>query len=112
MSDERYCPCGGVILADTEKWAVPLCHECWVPWTRVDIPQLTEELEELRAIPGPVKIYVGDPKYKTKREFVLEQENAALRSLLQEARKHVVWGEGSSGVDELVERIDKAIEND
>ena len=21
--------CGGVILADTEEWAKPLCYECW-----------------------------------------------------------------------------------
>jgi len=23
------CPCGGIILADTEDWDTPLCHECW-----------------------------------------------------------------------------------
>lgn len=22
------CPCGGVILADTEDWPTPLCYEC------------------------------------------------------------------------------------
>jgi hypothetical protein len=23
------CPCGGVILADTEDWDTPLCYECY-----------------------------------------------------------------------------------
>lgn len=23
------CPCGGIILADTETWATPLCYECY-----------------------------------------------------------------------------------
>lgn len=23
------CPCGGIILADTEDWAVPLCYSCF-----------------------------------------------------------------------------------
>ena len=27
MSDR--CPCGGIILADTEDWAVPLCYNCY-----------------------------------------------------------------------------------
>lgn len=29
MIDDR-CPCGGIILADTEDWKVPLCYECYV----------------------------------------------------------------------------------
>ncbi len=28
------CPCGAIILADTEDWDTPLCYECWS--TRVD----------------------------------------------------------------------------
>lgn len=24
------CPCGGIMLADTEDWDVPRCFECWV----------------------------------------------------------------------------------
>jgi hypothetical protein len=23
------CPCGGIILADTENWKVPRCFDCW-----------------------------------------------------------------------------------
>lgn len=42
------CPCGGIILADTEDWDTPLCHECWVPLTRLDIPALQREKERLR----------------------------------------------------------------
>jgi len=26
---EDRCPCGGVILADTEDWKIPLCYSCW-----------------------------------------------------------------------------------
>ena len=25
----NWCPCGGVIWADTEEWTVPICVECW-----------------------------------------------------------------------------------
>jgi hypothetical protein len=25
---KKWCPCGGVILADTENWPVPLCSSC------------------------------------------------------------------------------------
>ena len=28
MSDR--CPCGGIILADTEDWNVPVCYDCYV----------------------------------------------------------------------------------
>lgn len=27
--EEKRCPCGGIILADTEEWNVPLCNECY-----------------------------------------------------------------------------------
>lgn len=26
---QAYCPCGGIILADTEEWKTPLCFGCW-----------------------------------------------------------------------------------
>lgn len=26
------CPCGGIILADTENWDVPLCDNCYSDW--------------------------------------------------------------------------------
>ena len=29
VSDQTQCPCGGVILADTEDWPIPMCHECY-----------------------------------------------------------------------------------
>jgi len=40
-----FCPCGGVILADTEDWETPLCVECWIPlrFIRLDIPKLVAE---------------------------------------------------------------------
>jgi hypothetical protein len=43
MEDKR-CPCGGIILADTEDWQTPLCHECWLPYTRMDVPKLVETM--------------------------------------------------------------------
>lgn len=27
--DMSNCPCGGVILADTENWKTPLCYACY-----------------------------------------------------------------------------------
>ena len=24
----KFCPCGGIILADTEDWSIPMCYEC------------------------------------------------------------------------------------
>lgn len=27
--NQRFCPCGGIILADTEDWTIPLCCGCW-----------------------------------------------------------------------------------
>ena len=27
---EQRCPCGGIILADTEDWPTPLCYNCYV----------------------------------------------------------------------------------
>lgn len=29
MSNADYCPCGGIILADTEDWKTPLCPNCY-----------------------------------------------------------------------------------
>jgi hypothetical protein len=26
---QNYCPCGGIILADTEEWRLPRCYSCW-----------------------------------------------------------------------------------
>ena len=45
-----FCPCGGVILADTEDWETPLCVECWIPlrFIRLDIPKLVAENARLR----------------------------------------------------------------
>lgn len=27
--NQKYCPCGGIILADTEEWEIPLCYSCF-----------------------------------------------------------------------------------
>ncbi len=29
-NDQMYCPCGDIILADTEEWPIPLCYECYI----------------------------------------------------------------------------------
>lgn len=42
------CPCGGIILADTEDWETPICHHCWVPLIGLDIPKLQKENARLR----------------------------------------------------------------
>lgn len=28
-TSEIRCRCGGIILADTEDWADPVCHDCY-----------------------------------------------------------------------------------
>lgn len=38
------CPCGGIILADTEDWSTPLCYEC-VKTPLKEITELTRKLE-------------------------------------------------------------------
>lgn len=52
MQKNNCCPCGGIILADTEKWITPLCHECWVPYTRVDVPTLMKQVDSLKYLLG------------------------------------------------------------
>jgi hypothetical protein len=27
---DPWCPCGGIILADTEDWNIPRCYECYL----------------------------------------------------------------------------------
>jgi len=49
MSDR--CPCGGIILADTEDWKVPLCYECF------RFGGLEEELKKERA---KSLVYIGE----------------------------------------------------
>lgn len=29
MIDQKNCPCGGTILADTEDWKIKLCDTCY-----------------------------------------------------------------------------------
>ncbi len=47
------CPCGGIILADTEDWETPLCYECWVTddkpfFTAEDFTNLVREAIDLQ----------------------------------------------------------------
>ncbi len=30
LQESARCPCGGIILADTENWVEPRCVECWI----------------------------------------------------------------------------------
>jgi hypothetical protein len=62
------CPCGGIILADTERWRTPLCHECWVPFTRMDVPKLLSDLAALRREIDEAPTVYG--KYHGDRWFV------------------------------------------
>lgn len=41
------CPCGGIILADTEEWPTPLCYTCYLPSEKVT-PAILSEEEKLR----------------------------------------------------------------
>ena len=50
MSD--YCPCGGIILADTEDWTVPVCYECWV---KLGEPEQDPGAGVVAMLPQPMK---------------------------------------------------------
>ena len=44
MSDK--CPCGGVILADTEDWKIPVCCNCWEEiGSPIDEPVILKKLQ-------------------------------------------------------------------
>lgn len=51
MSDR--CPCGGIILADTEDWKVPLCANCsdkpFLTYAQRKSKQLVEENYKLQS---------------------------------------------------------------
>ena len=40
------CPCGGIILADTEDFPVPVCNECFEPYEKLQqkVAKLEEEI--------------------------------------------------------------------
>lgn len=42
--DKSRCPCGGIILADTENCTVPLCYECALEIVQSFGHQLFDEL--------------------------------------------------------------------
>lgn len=91
------CPCGGIILADTEEWKTPLCHECWVPWTRLDVPLLQEENRRLQAAKELLQNEIGHLRKENSRlakqeyrEGFLDTQVEKLRSLLERARKELI----------------------
>ena len=52
-----YCPCGGIILADTEDWKTPRCYECW---EKLGSPEKEPELNiTVVDIPGPSRELKG-----------------------------------------------------
>lgn len=66
------------------RTALPLLIEeaAKVPQLLAEQDRLLEKVKFLESIPGPVKIYIGDPTYKTQNEFILEKENRILHELL------------------------------
>lgn len=54
---QKFCRCGGVILADTETWAVPLCGACYVKAgspTQELVPRSAAELE-VSSVPAEIE---------------------------------------------------------
>ena len=51
MKKDR-CPCGGIILADTEDWSTPLCYSCFYELTikTKDFQKLQKQNEKLKDI--------------------------------------------------------------
>lgn len=35
--ENQCCPCGGIILADTEDWVIPVCYDCFIILGSIDI---------------------------------------------------------------------------
>lgn len=42
---KNFCKCGGVILADTEDWPCPMCHDCYV-FVTAELEQKLKEMKE------------------------------------------------------------------
>ena len=63
MSDNvnhpRSCPCGGIILADTENWKTPLCYHCYT-----DLHEGYSNLEEklIIAVDALAGLRYGSPQ--------------------------------------------------
>lgn len=45
---KKGCPCGGVILADTEDWPVPICNSCYEFNRKQFLSELVPLLRECR----------------------------------------------------------------
>ena len=50
MKNKDRCPCGGIILADTEDWSTPLCYSCFYELTikTKDMQKLQKQNEKLK----------------------------------------------------------------
>jgi len=71
------CPCGGVILADTEDWATPLCYGCY-PKDLVDkIEKLNSHHMKMMEKQTRISAHFFD-KLKTK-DAVIEKLKGALK---------------------------------
>ena len=78
MKSSDYCPCGGIILLDTEEWTVPLCMRC------ADTPiEIIEKLEKTKEENKHLKEEIQDGNYwirKQKEEIKQLQEKNKLLS--------------------------------
>jgi len=47
--NKKWCPCGDVILADTENWPIPMCHGCAEDIYLLAVPEI-ERLQKRERI--------------------------------------------------------------
>lgn len=77
VSKQDRCPCGGIILADTENWHVPLCYECYCSLSKASEP------------------WAGDTEQKIDDNYYLvlklQRQIDELRAELSEMKKREQW---------------------
>lgn len=78
MSDR--CPCGGIILADSEDWKTPLCYECYPK----EYDQLKASL--IDAVKALEFFVIGNYS-------IMEVENLARETLAKLKSKHKFLGD-------------------
>lgn len=95
----KFCPCGGIILADTEEFRTPLCCECYEEVLRSQTvhPISEDELEELA-------LECGYTVLPFKNGYRAAKARDATDDRLNEIEiKHLVWDAGFVG-EEWAER--------
>lgn len=104
MSDKPRdrCPCGGIILADTEDWKVPLCYECY------RFGGLEQELVRERARNAKLREAL---EFYSKREnftLIFDNENDSRAEVYEKYKKYSIGDFSVRAIEALAETEGKA----